>query len=317
MTEPIVKCPACDGEGFWDEENVQRVCGRCNGEGRVVTGARILTCSMAEYFADPCAVPSLSQSLAHTLVTKSPLHAWHEHPRLGGGSTKSTRSTDRGSILGAMLLGTTDDVVERVPGFADFRKDDAKKLKAAAEAKGRVAVLDHQFDEYSEAIERIRERFAALGIRFTGASEVKLEWTEDSVHGPVLCRGMLDHYFQDENNAYDAKSIVSAHPDKCQKHMDEYGYDIQWAAYTSAMRKLRPGRDPRLGFLFFETEPPYAVNPVRPSESLKQLGEMRWGRGVNLWGLCRKHDKWPGYADGWTTVEARHWVLANEMARSA
>ena len=36
----------------------------------------------AEYHADPAPEPSLSRSLAHTLLTRSPRHAWQAHPRL-------------------------------------------------------------------------------------------------------------------------------------------------------------------------------------------------------------------------------------------
>jgi len=35
-----------------------------------------------EYHADPCPVPSLSSTLARTLLNQSPLHAWTKHPRL-------------------------------------------------------------------------------------------------------------------------------------------------------------------------------------------------------------------------------------------
>ena len=37
-----------------------------------------------EYHADPCPEPSLSASVARTLIDRSPLHAWMKHPKLGG-----------------------------------------------------------------------------------------------------------------------------------------------------------------------------------------------------------------------------------------
>ena len=48
-----------------------------------VRRARILDVTHEQYLADPCATPSLNQSTAHVMLTKSPLHAWHQHPRLG------------------------------------------------------------------------------------------------------------------------------------------------------------------------------------------------------------------------------------------
>ena len=34
------------------------------------------------YHADPCPGPSLSSSVAKLMLDRSPLHAWHAHPRL-------------------------------------------------------------------------------------------------------------------------------------------------------------------------------------------------------------------------------------------
>lgn len=50
--------------------------------------------------------PRLSRSLACTLLSRSPLHAWHQHPKLGGGLAETpTRSLEGGSLIHALLLG--------------------------------------------------------------------------------------------------------------------------------------------------------------------------------------------------------------------
>lgn len=71
--------------------------------------ARILNVSEAAYHADPCPSPSLSQSIAHTLITQSPRHARLEHPRLGGQQRASTKAMDEGAILHKLLLGAGAD----------------------------------------------------------------------------------------------------------------------------------------------------------------------------------------------------------------
>jgi hypothetical protein len=261
--------------------------------------------------------PSLSQSAAHTLVSKSPRHAWLEHPRLGGKRRKATRSMDRGSIVGAILLGTADEVLCRVPEFRNYKTDAARAARDKATSEGLVPVLDHEFGELHDAALHVRKRMTELGIVLSGESEVAIEWTESSTAGDVVCRGRLDHLIESEGVIYDLKSIVSAHPDKCQKHMDDYGYDIQWAAYTSAVTKLHPellGRT-RMGFVFFEIEPPYEVTPIRPDGTLRELGALRWERAVNTWARCLRDDRWPGYATDWIDMSARPWVLANEQSR--
>ena len=40
--------------------------------------------SAADYHADCAPEPSLSSSIARTLLAQSPLHAYHAHPRMGG-----------------------------------------------------------------------------------------------------------------------------------------------------------------------------------------------------------------------------------------
>ena len=42
-----------------------------------------------EYHLDPCPEPSLSASVARTLIDRSPLHAWMQHPKLGGQQEES------------------------------------------------------------------------------------------------------------------------------------------------------------------------------------------------------------------------------------
>ena len=62
-----------------------------------------------EYHADPCPEPSLSASLIKTLLARSPLHAWHEHPRLNPNVVKEERKEyDRGSAAHALLLEGED-----------------------------------------------------------------------------------------------------------------------------------------------------------------------------------------------------------------
>jgi hypothetical protein len=218
-------------------------------------------------------------------------------------------------VLGALLLGTSADVLEVVHGFDNFKKAAAQEERDAVRARGRVPLLERDHDDLTLAAKKIEVRFAELGIFFDGDSEVKIEWWEQTEEGSVLCRGMLDHLKRQRQIAWDLKSIVSAHPDRCQKHLEDFGYDVQHAAYTSALRWLGLP-SPSLGFLFFETEPPYAVNPVRPSPSLIELGERRWGRGVRTWGRCMREQHWPGYvvdrAAPWMTIGARPYALARE-----
>lgn len=282
-------------------------------------GARILPdLSAAEYHADPCARPSLSASIATTLVSRSPLHAWNAHPRLGGVRREPTPAMDAGSLLHALLLGGTELAIIEAD---DFRTKAAQAERDAAYARGAVPVLARAHDDAQELADCVRDELADLGLGLTGESEVSVEWEEESGAGPVLCRGRMDHVWWDRAAILDLKTCQSAHERAVRSHVWEYGYDVQRAAYCSAMRKLRPemvGRE-KFTFVFVETLPPGSrrraiVQPVELDGPFREIGERRWRRAVDAWGQCLATDLWPAYAAPRTTVtvEAPGWAIAQE-----
>lgn len=280
--------------------------------------ARILQCTEAEYFADPCAVPSLSQSIAHTIVSKSPAHAFLEHPRLGKTSiadTDPTAAKDAGKIMHKLLLGKGSDVEVIVAD--DFKSMAARNARDAARAAGKVPIVEHKFEHLREAAEVLRKKLADRGYPLIGESELAFEWAEEGLNGPVLCRGRMDHVILEQATIYDVKKIESAHPDTCSNHIYEYGYDIQWAAYVSALRKFlgQPDLLVDMIFLFVEIDPPYAITPVNLREcgQYVEIGNMRWQRAVGIWERCLARNDWPEYCDRPVQVEPRPWVINKEI----
>lgn len=283
--------------------------------------ARIIECSEDEYFADPCAVPSLSQSIAHTLVTKSPLHAWTEHPRLGNFREveDDSEALKTGKVLHKLLLGAGTDV-EVIP-FDNFRKKDAQNLKAAAIEAGRVPMLKRKYDDLEAAAETLKGNLLTyFGIDLgAGQSEVAVEWAERGAHGPVLCRGRIDKLQLDRGLIIDVKKIRSADPETCGKHAVEHGHDIQCEAYIRAVSALYPEMEGRLQMLFLnmETEPPYAITPGPLDGELRELGHQRWERAIYLWEDCLRRDHWPAYTNRITPISAPGWAVKKWMEQAA
>jgi hypothetical protein len=261
--------------------------------------ARIIECSEEEYFSDPCAVPSLSQSIAHTLITKSPLHAWTEHPRLGGAQLEDDEdespALQAGKVIHKLLLGKGADV--DVLPFDNYRTKVAQEAKRAARESGRVPMLERVYSDIVASVETIKANLALFDVEFSGQSEVAIEWHEQGEHGPVLCRGRMDHLILDRGIIYDVKKILSAHPETCGRHTCEYGYYLQRAAYVSAVSKLRPDLAGRIQmrYLFVEVEPPYAIYPAPLDGELEHIGEMYWERAVLVWERCLRRNEWPAY----------------------
>ena len=95
-----------------------------------------------EYHADPCPEPSLSASVARTLMERSPLHAWMKHPKLGGQqeerpASKMSLGTAAHSVI---LQGSWDSI-----GFIDadsFRTKAARRERDQIIASGGTPLLE-------------------------------------------------------------------------------------------------------------------------------------------------------------------------------
>lgn len=279
--------------------------------------AEILTLTESQYRADPMPVPSLSKSIAHTLVTKSPLHAWLEHPRLGGQPKPATDATDNGTLFHKLLLGKGPEI--EVIHADSYRTKAAQEARDAALAAGKLPMKVGDYEPTMTACEAIRANLKRAGFVFTGGrAEVPIQWYEDGAEGPVLCRSMPDWLPGEEFTGVcvELKTARSAHPRAVQRAIMDFGYDIQGgAAYPRALGKLYPEWEGRIDFqfVFFETEPPYAVLPVRLSGAFREYGLRRWMRAVSIWERCLATNTWPGYAEDFVTIEPPGWALTEEL----
>lgn len=278
--------------------------------------------SPAWYHADPCAKPSLSSSIANTILSRSEAHARLEHPRLGGGRRDdATVEMDRGTLLHRLILGQGANVEaiepknkKGEPSFS-WATAEAKAAREAAKAAGRIPVLAWKLREAELAAEVISANLFAVGIDISaGEREVVAVWEERADDGSaVLCRCMLDYL--DDRMVMDLKIPESAHPETCTKQIGNMGYAVQIAAYVSAIERLFPERAGRVGHLITWAEPeaPYCVTPVELSCAFLEYGQRRWRRAVNRWAKCLKTGVWPGYTSGIIRgVEPPPWLLTQD-----
>jgi len=276
--------------------------------------ARILDVTEEQYRADPCATPSLNQSIAHVLITRSPLHAWAAHPRLGNVPRETTVPQIEGTVIHALLLGKGAGAIE-ILNFDNYRTKAAQMARDAVLEAGRTPVLVARFAEIQAAADTIRMRLAELGCVFEGGqAEVTIEWYEDGPEGPVLCRGRLDYLIVEPRRAkiIDPKKIVQADERTCIRHADDYGHHLQRAAYVSAVEKLYPHLVGRVEFEFpfMEIDAPYAVVP-RPCDAMSRwVGEQQWRRAYTIWQQCLNSGVWPSYPVTPLTVSS--WTMSAE-----
>ena len=64
-------------------------------------------------------------------------------------------------------------------------------------------------------------------------------------------------------------------------------------------------------FVFMELDPPYAITPVRTTESMRTVGSVLWEKGKEKWAVALRDNHWPGYVEVGevASVEASKWAL--------
>lgn len=281
--------------------------------------ARRLDVTPDAYHADPCDTPSLSSGVAHTLIARSPLHAWAAHPKLGGVPREATKEMDQGTLVHTLLLGKGSPLC--VVDADSFRTKAARELRDEAKENGQTPVLKHEYEGLLEIVGHLHERIKAEGGELTGEAEVAIEWHEPGEYGPVRCRRMIDMLDTEAPRVTELKTISSADPHTCARQAYTLGYDIAYAATVSALQQYLPEQIGRLTYqhIFVEKapsnekprfKPPYAVVVREVDGMFEELGMRRWRRAVKLWEQCLRMNRWPGYSATPLTVPA--WAVSNE-----
>lgn len=268
------------------------------------------------YHSDPCEAPSLSSHTAHTIISQTPLHAWFNHPRLGGAPREPKKEFDKGSLLHCLVLQPRWRELVEVVNADAWRTNASKDARKRAWEELKVPVLTKHFDQAQEAAAAIVRQLKAHGVELTGRSEETFLWyAKTSTGEPVACRSRLDHRIGPL--IIELKTSNSAHPRICARHSYDYGYHIQRTAYVHAVEQAYPEFTGRVRhrIFFAEADPPYCLTPAELTAEFVELGEHQWQRGVDIWHRCLTTDKWPQYTSGVARLEPPMWALRDEMER--
>lgn len=268
--------------------------------------------SSADYFADPCPQPSLTQSVAKILLERSPLHAWHAHPRLNPDyQPDNDTKFDVGNIAHKLMLGRGKDIV--VLEFDDWRTKAAKDQRDLAAAGGKLAVLGKHYSKATRMVKAAREQIANIGgydMLFDpahGYGEQVIAWREDT----MWCRQMIDWLNADYSIFADYKTTqMCAAADVLGRQMASAGWPIQAAMADRGLNVLDPdGKDNRIYlFVVQEDTPPYALNVVEISKDVMMLGAKRLDIAVRMWRKAFADNRWPGYPPRIVTPEMPSWA---------
>ena len=253
----------------------------------------------ADYFADPCPAPSLTQSVAKILLDRSALHAWHAHPRLNPNFRPDDDTKyDIGNIAHRLLLGCGKELV--VLDYDDWRTKAAKEAREEAAAAGRLAVLGKHVERANAMVRAARDALDAAGCRRAfepgkGRSEAVIAWQEPA---GFWCRSMIDWLGEPPPAfVYDYKTTgMSVAPHAIGRLLADAGWDVQAAMIERGLQALRPDARYCFRFVAQEDEPPYAMTICELPESVMTMGRKKLAVALRLWQRALATGRWPGYA---------------------
>jgi len=278
-----------------------------------------------DYHADPCPLPSLSNSLSKLLVNQTPMHAYYEHPRLNKArmfeEKEPTRAMEIGTAFHKIFLGKGRDVIQ-VP-FENYRKDAARIMRDEARAAGQVPILQDDMQRVDRMVEAARDQLA--GTRFEkmftgGKAEVTMAWQEQN---GVWCRGRLDYlpdYVREGGHVEiaDMKTTSgSSHADDWQSIAFDKSYDYQSVLYPRGLQKLIPGLgEVEFWFAVIEQDEPHALNMVRMGRQAIAEAEEMVELAIKMWGVCMKRGEWPGFdLDEGSIIDPAFWRSSQKELR--
>lgn len=268
----------------------------------------------ARYHADDlCAVPTLSRSVAHTLLTRSPAHAWAMHPRLNpSAQAEHTPALDFGRIAHSIVLTGTDPC--KVIEADDWRTKAAQQARDEAREAGLVPMLrrDHQtVVAMTQALHRFLARHPARDAFYAGRPEMTAIYEDAG----VMCRARFDMLPDDPAApVVDYKTTRNAEPQAFARAIWTYGYDLQAAWYTRALKVLRGRAPERFILLAQEKAPPYAVTAHALDEAAFEHAEARVDEALSLWRGCLASNQWPAYEPIITPVGPPPWAYDREAS---
>ena len=271
-----------------------------------------------DYHADPAPKPSLSASIARTLLDETPRHAWEKHPRLNpGASPEGTRRTDLGSAAHALLLGRGRKL--HVIGAEGYRTKAAREERDEARASGLTPILASDLDKAEAMVSAACRQIAAIpelaGVFEDGHSEAVAVWRE----GETWCRCMVDRLARAGFGgiALDYKTTNdTAHPAAAARRLLGAGADVQVAFYRRGIAAVAPRFLPlRFVFLCQETEPPFLLSALELDVAAESLGADKVVAALEVWRGCLASGQWPGFPQRICTVELPAWHLQAWMNR--
>ena len=261
---------------------------------------------MARYQADPCPLPSASAGILQTLLSWSPAHAWHAHPRLNlQWQPEQKAEFDFGAAAHSMLL-ESDEASLAVVDAKDWRTKAAQEARDDAHAAGKTPILARQLVTVRAMVaeaKRAVEKSELAGIFARGKPEVTAIWQERE----LWFRSRFDWLTDDQRLIVDYKTTSKAEPDTfIRGPLVALGYDLRAAFYLRALRKLGGPENAKFVWLVQEADEPFACSLIGMGPQMEEIAGKKIDYALALWHQCMTTGVWNGYPNrvAWAELPA-------------
>jgi hypothetical protein len=283
-----------------------------------ITEPGIYQIPLVEYIADPAPEPSVSSSIAHALITASPIHAFVQHPRLNKGVIDhGSTKMDLGTVVhGIVLEGDESRLV--IVEADDWRTKVARETRDAARLAGCVPILAGDMGQVREIVSAALDAIhhSELASAFTpenGKAEQTLLWRD----GDCWLRSRPDWLTYDHRLIIDLKTTSgSAEPTAWMRTMLGNGNDLQAVMGLRGIKALsKEGARCQFVFWVVEQNPPYASSFIGLSPQFLEMSEHKLERALRSWSDCTLTNTWPGFPSRVCWLEPPNWAWTQELER--
>lgn len=281
----------------------------------------------ADYFADQCPTPSLTQSIAKILVAQSPRHAWIAHPKLNPKWEQvEEKKYDVGNIAHSLLLGRGKKLV--VIQGDDWVADRKEKTRLREEAanQGKIGVLSRDYDLAVAMVNAAWHQLDDRGYRSDFFVDVdKTQPGDGEVVAAALVdgiwmRALVDWLLRNKRRVYDLKTTSrSAAPHALELMPEDMNWDLQAAMHERLLDVLDPDNAGRREHLFIvqENYEPFALTVVKLTEASLTMGRKKLAHAERIWAECLRSDHWPLYPLETLQAGPTEWGERRWLAREA
>ncbi|MGV8874829.1 MAG: PD-(D/E)XK nuclease-like domain-containing protein [Rhodococcus sp. (in: high G+C Gram-positive bacteria)] len=192
----------------------------------------------------------------------------------------------------------------------EWRSNAVKDQVAAVREEGKIPLKPSEYDAVRAMAEEILRHPIARTLFEDGRAEVSLYHLDAETGASLRTRPDWLTEVGGRTNIVDYKTAVSASPHHFAKSVDDYGYHVQDAWYTDAVRALEISDDPGFLFVVQSKTAPYPVNVFELDAEARTVGRELARRGIRTYAECTASGDWPAYPVDIHSISLPRWAAS-------